>query len=315
MITPHVANLPTQSSPEFLGPIATELAKVIRAANSHDLIYEISKLVWGELGDGRISEPEAAFLSALMEDRRPARRNSGPGQSTLGRIAANLCGRFIPRQRPRSPNRKASRDRRRMLGGSSALPDTMRRNYTEGQRAVLCIIAGEVRDRGVCDLPNDKIAALAGACRTTVQTTMHEARRLLHVRITERPQRGRKSLTNVIEVISLEWRAWISRAHSEARGIGSNSLKMVSATKREVTREQEALNEKWQSLARGRPGAARLSHIATLSASYIGQDDIVARLRRLARVLPGKLQCGERRPESSIAAKVYKGIPKYGGAR
>ena len=65
-----------------------------------------------------------------------------------------------------------------MLGGSSALPDNLRHFYTEGLRAVLCIVAGEVKRHGVCDLPNDQIAALAGVCRTTVQTAMHEARLL-----------------------------------------------------------------------------------------------------------------------------------------
>jgi len=112
--------------------------------------------------------------------------------------------RLLPRQRPRSPDRQASRDRRRQLGGSSALPDTLRRYCTEGQRAALCAIAGEIKHHGVCDLPIDKIAALAGVCRTTVQTTLHEARRMGHIKITERPVRGRKSLTNLVEILSKE---------------------------------------------------------------------------------------------------------------
>lgn len=72
-----------------------------------------------------------------------------------------------------------------------ALPDDLRQYYTEGQRAVLFIVATEIKKPGVCDLPIDKIALLAGVCRTTVQTTMHEARRLNHIRITERPVPGR----------------------------------------------------------------------------------------------------------------------------
>jgi hypothetical protein len=79
----------------------------------------------------------------------------------------------------------------------------------EGQRAVLCIVAGEIKHRGLCDLPIDKIAALAGVCRTTVQTTIHEARRLGHIKITERPIPGRKHLPNVVEIASAEWPAWI----------------------------------------------------------------------------------------------------------
>jgi hypothetical protein len=118
-----------------------------------------------------------------------------------------------------------------MLGGSSALPDSLRHHYTEGQRAVLCIVAGEIKRRGICDLPIDKIAALAGVCRTTAQTAMHEARRLGHITITERPMPGRKSLTNLVKIVSREWLTWIKRAPSASRLIGSNPVKMVSTTK------------------------------------------------------------------------------------
>lgn len=123
-----------------------------------------------------------------------------------------------PRQRPRSPDRKASRDRRRRLGGSSALPDTMRHHYTEGQRAVLCIVAGEVKHHGTCDLPIDKIAALAGVGRTTVQTALHIAwKGCGHIKVTRRPRRGKKSLTNLIEIMSQEWLTWIKRGPSAHR--------------------------------------------------------------------------------------------------
>lgn len=173
------------------------------------------------------------------------------------------ASRLLPRQRPRSPNRQASRDRRRRLGGSSALPDTMRHYYTEGQRAVLCIIAGEIKHHGVCDLPIDKIAALAGVCRTTVQTTLHEGRRLFHLKITERPMRGRKSLTNLVEIRSPEWRAWISRAPSEHRPIGSTSVKMASTTKNTEGRKKEALQGNARLTARPLPAGNGYARLAT----------------------------------------------------
>jgi hypothetical protein len=125
-----------------------------------------------------------------------------------------------------------------MLGGSSAIPDGLRHHYPEGLRAVLCIVAREVKRRGICDLPIDKIAALAGVCRTTVQTAMHDARRLGHIGITERPQPGRKSLPNVVEIVSPEWRAWIRRGPSSARPIGSIPLKMMSTTKNKDLRKK-----------------------------------------------------------------------------
>ena len=108
-----------------------------------------------------------------------------------------------------------------MLGGSSALPDAMRHHYTEGERAALCIVAFEIKRQGICDLSIDEIADRVGVGRITVQNAMHEARRLGHLEITERPQRGAKSLTNLVKIASSEWRAWIKRATSAARRIGS----------------------------------------------------------------------------------------------
>jgi hypothetical protein len=73
---------------------------------------------------------------------------------------------------------------------------------------------------------------LAGVCRTTVQTTLHEARRLNHIAITERPMPGRKHLTNLVAVVFIEWRAWIKRGPCAQRPPGSNSLKIANTTKR-----------------------------------------------------------------------------------
>lgn len=114
------------------------------------------------------------------------------------------------------------------------MPPNMRCRYTEGERAVLCIIAGEVKHHGVCDLPIDKIATLAGVCRTTVQTALHEARRQWHLRIIERPRPGRKNLTNVVEITWKEWLRWIKRGPPAHQPIGSNLLSrsnLVSTTK------------------------------------------------------------------------------------
>jgi hypothetical protein len=141
---------------------------------------------------------------------------------------------FLPRRcraRRTDEERVKRRNRRRMLGGSSALPDSMRHFYTEGERAVLCIVAGEVKRHGVCDLSIDEIADRAGVGRTTVQNAMHEARRLRHLAIKLRPQLGAKNLTNVIQIASVEWRTWIKRAPSASRNIGSKDSKTVSTLK------------------------------------------------------------------------------------
>lgn len=67
---------------------------------------------------------------------------------------------------------------------------------------------------------------------------------------------GRKSLPNLVEVISPEWRTWLRRGPAAARLIGSHPLKMVSATK-STDRKKEAFEEEkgrqWGSGTRYRP--------------------------------------------------------------
>jgi len=116
----------------------------------------------------------------------------------------------------------------------------LRHHYTEGERAVLFIVAGEVKRHGICDLPIDEIADRAGVGKTTVQNAMHEARRLGHVEITERPQLGAKNLPNVVKVASGEWLAWIRRAPSAAQRDRVQFSKNVSISKRTEKKEARA---------------------------------------------------------------------------
>jgi hypothetical protein len=154
--------------------------------------------------------------------------------------------RHIPRRcrkRLSHGDRVERRMRKRRLGGSSALPDTLRHHYTEGERAALCVLASEVKHHGVCSLSIDEIGDRAGVGRTTVQNAMHEGRRLGHLKITERPVRGQKSLTNLVEIASHEWKIWIERAPSAARRIGS-TFKNASTLKNIDSSKQVACNEK-----------------------------------------------------------------------
>ena len=95
----------------------------------------------------------------------------------------------------------------------------------------MAIVSLECQRRGERDFPIDKIAAHAGVCRTSVQTTLHEARRLSHIEITERRRRGRKNLTNLIKIISPAWRAWLKNGSRTNGGTGSNFVKNLSPTK------------------------------------------------------------------------------------
>ena len=218
----------------------------INACTNPDQLDGIMKLLWSEwYPSGPVTDDEAELLTEAVERRRPTSRRALPvdgGVASVGRVASRVQRRFTPRKPQRSPDRKASRGRRRMLGGSGCMPAKMGSMYTEGERAALCVISGEIKRQGLCELSIDETAARAGVCRTTVQNAIHEARRLGHITVLERPRRGMKSLTNVVRICSREWLSWIKRAPSAARLIGSNPVKKVSPTEIIDLRKQVACN-------------------------------------------------------------------------
>jgi hypothetical protein len=91
------------------------------------------------------------------------------------------------------------------------MPPQVHCKYTECERAVLFIVAREVKHRGVCDLSVGQIAAEAGVCERTVQNTMAEAFRNRDVWREEPPQKGRKHLTNILRIANPQWLAWLKR--------------------------------------------------------------------------------------------------------
>ena len=243
-LTSWISERANTVSDQTLSAYSQQLRVIINTACDVNQLDEAGKLVQQGNCAGAISDVEAIDLATLIQSRRPPNRHTGPEYATqIGRTSGRVFSRFVSRQRQRSPDREASRGRRRMLGGSSALPDDLRRHYTEGQRSVLCVIAFKIKRHGFCDDPIDALAAQAGVGRTTVQTTLHEARRLGHISVTERPRRGEKNLTNIVRICSREWLAWLSRGPSAARLIGSKSVKMVSTTKSIDLRKKEAINE------------------------------------------------------------------------
>ena len=55
----------------------------------------------------------------------------------------------------------------------------------------------------------DCIAARSGTSRSTVQRALREAQLLGLIVVQERRRAGQRSLTNIVRVISQEWRTWL----------------------------------------------------------------------------------------------------------
>lgn len=173
-------------------------------------MFVSERLLRSPMVSGRNYDQELARAYETGEART---RRASPGRaSTLARTASQFIP-TTPNKRPSSPDREASRRRRRAVGGPSELPERIRENYTQGEQAVLAVVVREVMRKGSCDLCLDKIAALAGVGRTTAQNALRKARsgERAHVTVEERPRPGRKNLTNVIRIISKEWVEWLAR--------------------------------------------------------------------------------------------------------
>ena len=210
--------------------------------NARGNIDAAIKAVYRALGEGLIDDREASSIDlALRSQQATLRAPNGP----LRPIDAALrLRRFAPRRYQASPDRKASRERRRVLARGGHMPPDVRARYTEGEASVLTIIAGEVKRHGLCELPIDKIAALAGVSRTTAQNAMREARRWGHITVEHRPVAGRKNLTNIVWIVSPEWLAWLKRG--PAIGFKSFLSKILSPTKREESQQGRATPVPWQ---------------------------------------------------------------------
>jgi hypothetical protein len=181
--------------------LADQFQAAAERARTLAQLEDLSRLLWRANVEGHVDDGRAGAISEAVEARR-ARIKAGRPQP----LPSLPCARRRP---PRSPDRRASIERRRRTAASGAMPPQIAANFTTGEAAVLTVIAREVQRSGRCEFYLDKIAALAGVCRSTAQNALHEARRLGLVRVTERRRRGAKSLTNVVEVVSAEWRAWL----------------------------------------------------------------------------------------------------------
>jgi hypothetical protein len=100
---------------EFASAAATAIYDAINAANAPDDLDQLARIMWRGYGEGVIGEDDAQILQSCIDQRRPLARNTPrtvPGRA-IGKLAGRVGSRAISRQHPRSPDRKASRDRRR----------------------------------------------------------------------------------------------------------------------------------------------------------------------------------------------------------
>jgi len=174
------------------------------------VLDDLGREVWRLHGSGQLDDEQAQALAEAIHDRRAARTTAKAEQSgpvALGRLRSI----FPPKLRQRPRDRTQSVERRRTVAASSPLPPALAARYTTGQLATLGIVADELAACGRCMLSIAEIAARAGVSHRLAQSALRLAAGDGLLTIDERPQKGRKHLTNVVRVLSREWAAWLAK--------------------------------------------------------------------------------------------------------
>ena len=184
--------------------LADQFRVAAATARNTAAVDEIARLTWRAHAEGQLVDAEAEAVSEALQARRAA-------------FAARRAFPTAPPSRPdrtrarcpRSPDRQASIERRRRQATSGIVPARIAASFTMAELAALTVIARQCQRAGVCVLPVDQIAALAGCSRSTVKNAMRQAKLLGLFLVKERRIPGRKSLTNIISIVSKEWLGWL----------------------------------------------------------------------------------------------------------
>lgn len=214
------------SSPSFMraAQVAARIGEIQLIASTNSL-DEISRALWEDLGADRLSSDEAEQISEAIDGSRRVLK-ALQATSAERRLADAVRRNFLPRKRRQiAPDRAEKIARRRRVVLLGWLPANIGAGFTYGEVAALSVVAEIVAASGVCKASVQEIAARSGTSVSTVQSAMRTAHRAGLINKRERRVPGRKSLTNVITIISHDWTAWLDR-----RGKGKAQRERQNAT-------------------------------------------------------------------------------------
>lgn len=180
-----------------------QIREAATRARSIAAVDEVMRLTWRGHAEGLLKDADAEAVAEAAEARRQALRAfASPATPRLASAS---------RRPPRSPDRQRSIERRRQLATSGAVPSRIACRFTVAEIAVLAVIARQVMAHGRCDMPLERIAALAGVSRSSVQNALRHARQLGLIHVQERRASAWRNLPHIITVIAADWRAWLDR--------------------------------------------------------------------------------------------------------
>jgi hypothetical protein len=192
-------------TPEGTPMLAEQFTAAADGARNTAAVDELARLTWRAHAEGQLADADAEAIGVALQARRRAfgqGRDLPPSRPALGPPMA-------ARRAPRSPDREVSLERRRRQAMSGIVPAKIASAFTMGEVAVLSVIGRQVQRTGVCVLPIDAIGAMAGVSRSLVKAALRQARLVGLVLVKERRVPGRKSMTNVVTIVSTDWLSWL----------------------------------------------------------------------------------------------------------
>jgi hypothetical protein len=194
-----------------------EILTAIGGTKSLATLDGFARAVWERWGAKELTDEQAQALAEAIEARKREVRGIDTVAQRVPHVAALAKGQgrlshFPPKRKPqRSPDRRASIERRRTLAASGPMPPQLASQFTTGELAVLRLVADEVRIKRHCMLTLGELAARAGVGITTARNAIHEAAGHGYLTIEERRRDKRPNLSNVVRIVSREWLVWIER--------------------------------------------------------------------------------------------------------
>lgn len=213
----------------------SDLLDAIAAAPTLARLEAMSAALWARWAAGGIDDGQAQALANAAHARRAALK--GPaGDARPQRPPASRAA-YPPRRKALRPDRAAARERRRRLAASGPMPPVLAARFTTGELAALKIVADEIVARGDCRLSLGEIAARAGVSLTTARNGLRAAAGDGLLAIEERPRRGLPNLTNIVRLLSRDWRVWLRRGARRLQPTQGGGCKKPERTGKESLSE------------------------------------------------------------------------------
>lgn len=211
-----------------------QVAELLRRAKTIEQINEVFKRVSELITLTDELDPMSVTLYEFVLERRTELQN----QSQQWSRTNSWFPRRVPSLQSRAEAASGKRDpqrleRKRRFGGSSVLPQQLSGMFTEGERAVLYIVASDIRQTGQCCCTNKEIGDRAGVGLTTTRNALRKARTHGLISVEHREQWRGKNLSNIVRIVCTYWKRWLVKFRPNL-GFSKRSMGVGTSTSLET---------------------------------------------------------------------------------